>query len=229
MHQFVKEGLFTIWSCTKSNKMSQKTNKPTLADLMKEIKLVREEMGELKKEIAGLNQNIEEIVEAKVEERLQAIQREITAEEFDKEGKKDELVVYKIPEPNNKTGRERQEADQKSAAAKLTQFCKGIDVKDIEFVRRMGKYNPQTSRDRPRPLLIGFYERECRNKALANARRAKDLTVKPSLTRAQRRYISDLHEEKESKNSNETDETFHWIVSGAPGKELLRRVKKRRE
>ena len=176
-------------------------------------------IGVVQEQLEDINQKIEASVATMVEEK-------VMEEVFDMERKRDELVIYDIQEPTNSTGPERQKADHRVAVTKLNKYCPGLKADDIEFVRRLGKFNGKENKDKPRPLLVGFFETERRNQAVGRARRSKDPTVKPSLTQSQKQYISGLYQQRDAKNKNEVDD-YKWIISGPPGKQILRRVRKK--
>ena len=224
---------------SKSKKQTQNLtpNDDLMRELMHHFKEMNLRFEVLSKQIGDQSKQIRELTEralaaeAKVEEMEQSLEKKFMAELSERERRRRELIIFDTPESNLQTGVERQKSDLQQAVKKLNKLSLGLADKDIEYTRRIGPFTQNADlrsgeKRKPRPLLVGFYDEINKKKTILSARNSTDKSIKPSLTKNQRNHIASLYEDRDMKNNEEQDSNFRWIVSGPPGEERLRRVRK---
>jgi len=127
-------------------------------------------------------------------------------------------------------GSERREWDRAECLAILQTLRMGMEDCDIKFTRRLG----EASGRGPRPMCVGFFSDNERDKALRRARelensKYKDVSICADLTWKQREEEADLTKEAERKNERDlTDEdkakNLKWAVVGAKGQKRLAKI-----
>ena len=221
------------------SKTKKTQNDDLIRELVEQLKDMNLKFEELSKQIGNQSKQIRElteralVAEAKVEEMEQSLKKMLMGELSERERRKRELIIFDTLESTLQTGEERRNSDLQQAVNKVNKvnkLCK-IDSNDIEFIRRIGPFKRDADlrpgeKRKPRPLLVGFYDETVAKKVALSARKSSDKSIKPSLTQNQRNHIASLYEERDTKNEEGQDNNFKWIVSGPPGEERLRRVRK---
>ena len=202
-----------------------------VSKVKEDLTKIQGDVGKINEALKAQEQKMEEALEAqeqKVEEAVRGsadLELRVQNELFDRERKRKEIVLLKVPEPRANTGLARQNLDKETAFEILKKFNQNLKEDDIKFAKRLGRVNP-AARD-PRRLLIGMHGTHHRDEIISQADKKRNPFVKPSLTQQQRDHVQNLYQQRDQKNNEEKNEEFRWVVRGAPGEELLVRMKKR--
>ena len=166
----------------------QKANK---AIDFKEI--VKEQMEEEMKKSAHLT---EKLVENKLvcsQTQIQEMNRKLEEtksnlhEEVDKEARRDNIIIYRMPESVSDSSEERKVMDKRFVLKLLTKMESGVEEGDIKGAFRLGKWIPEenTQSDSstqtpssPRPMLVQLNSRTAKNLIMNNLFKLKHLESK---------------------------------------------------
>ena len=159
---------------------------------------------------------------------LKLVQAALASQKDDEERQRN-LIIYRIPESLASVTEAR--TKDREAIQRLLETL-DVDSSPVE-IRRLGRFDKDIVKDRPRPVKVMLTDRSTRDLAMANVAklaRATDPTIKSlqvcyDLNKDQRvRQKSLVAEGKElSKNS----QTHIWKVRGPPENMLLRKFIKR--
>ena len=162
------------------------------------------------------------------------LRKEWNDEAREREIRKKNIVVHRLPESEDTEAANRRIWDMDSLHNILTAINITFKSSDtVKFCRRVG----ESSENGPRPLVIGFRREVYREEILENARRLKDTNFKdigitPDLTREQRLEEDELLKEAERRNMERTAEdrskNVEWILVGQRGEKRLIRMVNRR-
>ena len=154
----------------------------------------------------------------------------------DRDSKKDNIVIYGLPEPplSLKSGIERKNSDATALTTLLTEIKVAFNSDaDTRFMVRTGELNERVTA-KPRPLLVGLRTSELREQVFAGARNLKEsrifskISIAPDLTKQQRNEDKELMDEADRKNSEMTEEeALNWEFRciGRRGQRTLSRFK----
>ena len=173
------------------------------------------------------NQGNVTVVEQAVKEKLD--------EDKDIESRRNNIIIYKIPEKLTETLEVRKESDGKFVDDLLESvFHIQATDGDIRKMFRLGR--PVEGSDTPRPLLVGFSKFEDKDQVMSNLRnlkqadpRFKGISMSHDLTPRQRSEVKTLlaaakklHEETNS----ESAENFRFLVVGQGTKPRVIKIRK---
>ena len=161
---------------------------------------------------------------------------EVIFEELrERENRKDNLMIYDIPEPQANTGDQRAEIDRKRFTEVLDSLNIKISKEDIRFMTRLGRYD----NSRTRPALIGIQNPGLKEKILLKApllntmrepycrvKIVKDLTRKQ---REEEEKLKCIASDRNTAMSNDDKKNFQWMVVGRRGERRLQRMRRREE
>ena len=92
-------------------------------------------------------------------------------EEKDKEERRNNIIIYRVPENNGDGPGDRMRNDTRVCLRFFSQLQTGISDDDMIKVIRLGKYDPNASD--PRPLLVKFADRGSKNMIMENLYKIK--------------------------------------------------------
>lgn len=234
----VKEGLGMYWACTACTSYSAKFNK-SIQELGRRVTKVEEQMKERVIEIDNVKKEIDVVktqvdsMNRRVDEGRENQNSSVFREIRERENRKTNIVFHNIPEPKGKSKEDRIKEDD----TQVEELCKVIGAPIImkgtaKFTARLGKF----SKDGCRPLLVGYKDKETKEKILDNARNLskqeegsqwKSVSIVPDLTQIQRKEEDDLRKEANEKNAKMSDEekkNFLWKVVGRRGERRIVRT-----
>lgn len=166
----------------------------------------------------------------KMQEALTQV-KEMALEEQDKENRRNNIILHRVPESQGQTSEERIKLDTQFSLQLFTAIKSGIAEEDIIRVTRLGK-NPDDS-ERPRPLLVQLGGRLAKNLIMENVSKLqhadakfKKVIVNHDMTKKEREECRVLSEEAKQKTANETSGEWIYVVRGSPTQ--MRILKKRR-
>ena len=185
------------------------------------------EMSNMGKEVKKIGESLKER-DDKIDQKLQKSEKGIYEELKQRDMRRANVIMHGVRETDkeNATGGERRDWDRTECLAILEVLRMGLDDRDIKFTRRLGD-----KPNGPRPLCIGFYSDNDRDRLLRRARdlektKFKDVSICADLTWKQRAEESDMVKEAERRNEKElTDEdrskNLQWAAVGAKGQKRL--------
>lgn len=163
----------------------------------------------------------------------EATKDDIFRELNERENRKVNILIHKLPEPSSGGPADKKKEDQLSLNNIFRAMNCSVDLeKDIKFYYRAGEKQEE---DRARPLVVGFREPELRDRVLNNSRSLsshptyKDLNMVADLTARQRKEEEDMRKEADKRNQEMTAEesgNFQWKVVGPRGKRKLVKLRK---
>jgi len=168
----------------------------------------------------------------KIEQKLDRRDKAIFDEFRQRESRKKNVIMHGVKEieKEDAAGSGRREWDRAECLAILETLRMGMEDCDIKFTRRLG----EASGRGPRPMCVGFFSDNERDKVLRRAReleksKYKDVSICADLTWKQREEEADLTKEAERKNERDlTDEdkakNLKWAVVGAKGQKRLVKI-----
>jgi len=151
-------------------------------------------------------------------------------EEKDREGRCNNIIIYRIPESSTAEGRVKHD---KSFSIELFNEVMELDIKEEELksVFRLGKWD--ASNPTNRPLLIQFREKSIKNRVMESLSKLKsasdkfkNLSITHDMTKNERSECKRLVEEAKKKESDDHQGEFIWRVRGLPGQLKLIRFRK---
>lgn len=149
----------------------------------------------------------------------------------DEEGRKNNIIIYGVPESTAEDGLERKTDDTKFLC-KLFEEAMELEgsSEGIGKVIRLGRKSED--KDRPRPLLVGFDTAWNKNQVLRETRKLKGkeeyaaVTLKHDMTKAQRDKQRKLTQEARRLEDEDTSGEFIYRVRGPLGKRTIMKIKK---
>jgi len=192
-----------------------------------------------------MTQQLQEAVDDRIgvsSDELQEIKRKINdakmsaIEEQDKEARRNNIVVYHVPESDGGSFEERKIDDKRFVAQLFTKMEVGVMNEDIRDVIRLGKWalsgNARPAA-KPRPLLVLLTNRTAKNLIMDNLyklkhleSRYKSVIIGHDLSKKERQECKALVEEAKQKTQLDTSGEFIYRVRGSPG--MMRIVQIRR-
>ena len=166
--------------------------------------------------------NINEVQKV-VEETRQKAQ-----EEREKENRANNIIIFRVPELENKDNRIKE--DKEFCQALISDVLQ-IDLGEDDFKRlfRVGKKEEGKSR----PILLQFRDRIVKNRVMESLYKLKDaenkfknISVVHDMTKQERGECKKMVGEAKKKQEEEKGE-FLWRVRGPPGQMKLLRIQKR--
>ena len=176
----------------------------------------------------------EKVVETKIgvtSEKIQEMQekvtetRELLKEEQDKETRRNNIIIYRVPESDSADQEERKHDDKRFVLQLFSKMQVGVDEEDLKGVLRLGRWavsgNARPAAE-PRPLLVQFGSRIAKNLVMENLFKLKHLEMKfknviigHDMTQKERQECKKLVAEAKSKTDASGD--FIYRVRGYPG------------
>lgn len=149
----------------------------------------------------------------------------------DAENRKNNIIIYGVPESTAEDGLERKIDDTKFLC-KLFEEAMELDGSSdsIGKVIRLGRKSEDN--DRPRPLLVGFDTVWNKSQVLRETRKLKgkeeyaSVTLKHDMTKAQRERQKRLTAEAKRMEDEDTSGDFIYRVRGPLGRRGIMKIKK---
>ena len=163
-------------------------------------------------------------------ESLKIMQAALASQKEDEERVKN-ILVYRLPETltSAEEARKQEKADIETLLEALDVSASPVEIK------RLGKFDKDKVKDKPRPVKVTFSNKISRDEAITNARnlgkvtdeKIKNLQICYDLNKDQReQQKAKLDEAKElTKNSA----THVWRVRGTPGNMFLKQYERRQQ
>lgn len=186
-----------------------------------------------------------EVVNRQVDSRLSTVTQDLTrvqqsvdetkkqAEEVkDKESRRNNIILYRVPEPQFDTREVRNTQDRQFCVSLFKEGLQtDINENDIKSMFRIGKYDKDANK--PRPILVELKERSLKNcimESLPKLRDAevkfKNLSITHDLTKTERLECKTLIDDAKTKQNNESGD-YIWRVRGLPGQMKVIKIKRK--
>lgn len=206
----------------------------------KEIETVKGSVSENKKGVESNTRTIEELRrqmerdKKEMEERLETTKRVMREEWKEREVRRKNLVLHRVPEAPEtiSVGEERKKHDLEECLRIIRAAGMAGAESDIKACRRLGDKG-----DNPRPIILVLRTEEAKRQLLELARNLKgtdyqEISIVPDLTPEQRKEEAEMQEEAERRNAEElTDDdvskNLKWSVVGQRGEKRLLKGRER--
>jgi hypothetical protein len=220
------------WACRSCLAYSQGITQ-RVRDMEKKLEGVQKELSDNTRVIERVDKSVDDLKKEldKVKEtRKDELSQFITAEEYrEREARRYNVILHRVPEPAGGSGEERKMAD----LATCSKIFAAIGLKDwtcdIKLCRRLGERG-----DNPRPLIIYLKNETTRTALLESAKHLRDtdhyeVSIVPDLTPAQRQEEVALSMDMDRRNKEELTEddiqkNLIWKVVGPRGAKRLVKI-----
>ena len=196
---------------TVEQKIEEKVDDTAWANVA--AKHVNESLGVVAEEVRDIGKRIEETKKARIEEE-------------DKEARRNNIILYRVPESEAETAAERSEEDKKFCEKLMTGLEIGAVPEDIKKVIRLGRRD----QDRPRPILVELTNRHIKNLVMESLFKLRSMQAKfqgigvaHDMTKKEREECKELVLEAKAKSTGE----WIYLVRGAPGQMKIIQVRRR--
>jgi len=153
------------------------------------------------------------------------------AEEKEKDDKKNNIIIYNIPEQVTGTVDDKLKQDKLFILELMNALQTGVDEEDIKKLIRLGK-KPEDGK--PRPLLLQFGSRLAKSLVMDSLFRLKNIAVKfngitisHDMTKKEREACKALVDEAKEKERLDTSGEWMYRVRGPPGQMRIVSIKKK--
>ena len=216
------------WTCRPCSTFAQKYNKTTLKinERLNALEKKIDKVDKVQEKLASIDKEVEELKE-KQSSTTNSSSDSVYAELRERDSRRENLVVYELPEPVGDDGRERAQEDKEQFADLCQRIGVEMNTKDLKFSLRLGRYEDRKSR----PLLVGIPNLLLRDTILNCAYRLNQLRdpfcyigISRDLTKIQRDEDQKLRDQMDKLNSELSDEdkkNFQWRVIGKKGERKL--------
>jgi len=162
--------------------------------------------------------------------------KELLKEEQDKEVRRNNIIIYRVPESDGANQDDRKHDDRRFVLQLLSKMQVGVDEEDAKGVLRLGRWavsgNARPVAD-PRPLLIQFGSRIAKNFVMENLFKLKHLESKfknviigHDMTQKERQECKSMVQEAKCKTDNDASGDFVYRVRGYPGSMKIVQLRK---
>jgi outer membrane murein-binding lipoprotein Lpp len=158
--------------------------------------------------------------------------REKVVEESDKENRRANIILYRVPESSEGTNTERSKEDSRFCFQLLNKLNIGIMEEDIRKVFRLGRMSEDEVTSRP--ILIQFGSRMTKNLVMESLYKLKHADTKfrsvvigHDMTKKEREECKALAITAKQRSEQETAGDWAYVVRGAPGQMKIVRVHRR--
>lgn len=232
-----------FWSCegcsTGLNKLQKMVNinREQIATLKEDVSVLKTDQESQsadieanKSDIVTLKQDLKEIQKKSTDNSCETL-----IEEFEqRDAKKSNIIIFALDEQDQSLDSvEKKKLDTNKVADIFSVMKCSIDIKkDVKFVSRIGVYDDE----KVRPLTIGFYNEEKKDKVLSctwNLAKSTyvHLSISPDLTKVQIAKEKELIAEAKTLNENLSSEeakNYLWKLVGKKGQRKLRKTEKKK-
>ena len=147
--------------------------------------------------------------------------KDLYKEELDKEARRNNLVIYKIPESSGISFDERKVDDKRFVLQLFGKMQAGVDEDDVKGVVRLGKWavsGDARPASEPRPLLVQMNCRTAKNLVMENLYKLKHLEAKfknvivsHDMTKRERDEYKELVEEAKRKSEESSGDYIYRV------------------
>jgi len=181
-----------IWSLREDLIKSTDTQSPDNSWVQIVNQKVEDKFGSLTGKVECINKSITEVKAA-------------MAEEVDKENRRNNIVLYRVPESSETSATERANSDARFCLMLFTKMNAGVAEEDVKKIFRLGKLG---DRPEPRPILVQLNNRVAKNLIMESAyklgsmeHKFKSVITAHDMTKLERHQCKELAQEaKERKN-----------------------------
>jgi len=186
-------------------------------------KVVKREVDRSLEEVAD---NITEVQKTLTETRTQA------AEQRDKENRRNNIILYKVPE-STQTSTETRNDEDLSFCLNLFNNCMNVGMAEEDFTKvfRLGRREEGRA---ARPLMVQLSSYSIKNHIMESVFRLKqaeqkykNIVIAHDMTIAEREECKKLVEEAKSSQVQDTSGEFIYRVRGNPGQMRVVKIRKR--
>ena len=157
--------------------------------------------------------------------------RDQIAEEADKLNRRNNIIVYNVPESNATTINDRIKEDKEFCKALMIEVLRvGCEEGEIKKVHRLGK---RLDASKVRPLLVEFSDGHVKNIVMENASRLghakgkfEGITISHDMTVKEREQCRKLVAEAKEKQQADESGEYIYKVRGLPGQMKIVKYKK---
>lgn len=176
--------------------------------------------------LQNMTKNIKEVESSLQQSRAEA------AEQRDKEGRKNNIILYKVPETAAPRADERNKADISFCLQLFNNVLNvGIGEEDLIHVFRLGRMGEN---DTPRPLMVQFADYKYKNLVMENLFKLKHseqkfnrVVIAHDMTAKEREECKKLVAEAKQRASEDTSGEYIYRVRGPPGQMKITRIRLR--
>ena len=145
---------------------------------------------------------------------------EQTEEDWRRQSRLTNVIIYRVPERDEPTGEERKRRDRDTIKEILENI--GVDTEPV-LVTRLGRYQKQadSSKNSSRPLKVQFENQEAQQKVMSNARNLRNapdhlrkISICYDMTEDERQKTRDML--TEAKEKTESSSKYFFKVQGPP-------------
>ena len=193
--------------------------KKTVGQNSAEIKKVEEQVNQLRGEIKKHDNVV-------TREEFEAYKKELSCESKERKAREMNLILHGVKENNQEgaSGRDRWDWDVHTCQNIFQALKLKLTADDIKFCRRVGEKGTN-----PRPLVMGMFNMRSRSQLLSQDLRDteffSDVTIRPDLTKLQRKEEADIKREMDTLNGQLSEEdvskNLSWRMVGQRGERRL--------
>jgi len=180
----------------------------------------------VKKELDDVTDEIED-----VQRSLQET-RNFAAEEKDKENRRNNIILYRVPESESAEASDRAKDDSRFCFQLLNSLNVGAVEEDVIKVIRLGRRSSDS--DNNRPVLVQLASRGTKNLVMESLYKLKQgdakfrtIIVSHDMTVKEREDCRRLVNEAKHRNSQESSGEWIHLVRGLPGQMKILKMRKR--
>ena len=194
--------------------------------LTAKVERIEGKADQVKEKVVGMEREIESGMEKAIIDAKEGM----TAEMKEREERKENLVVYGMPESEREGAEERKEEDEEG----VRRMARVVGVEEDDVVEVKFRAGRKVESGKPRPIIVKVRDGETREKMLRNARELgrkeewKKVFIGPDLTFKQREEAREedkkLREEAERKSDeakNEGRTGGRYVVVGQRGRRRI--------
>ena len=215
------------WTCRACKSFAVKYSKANLQieTRLKNLEERLDSVEKLKENMEELDRKFENLKAAPPTDDANTVFEELR----ERDSRKENLLIYDLPEPQANSGDQRKEMDRNRAKDVLGKLNVRVQDEDLKFMTRLGRYDE----NKTRPALIGIPNSNLRERILSKAYQLNSmnepynsLRITRDLTKKQREEENNLKTEAEKRNEEMPEEekkNFQWKVVGKRGERRLLR------
>ena len=201
---------------------------------------------ELASDLSSDDNNLTVAVDKRIENKMNTMSKELNTtqdlihttrmeanEEREKDRRKNNIVIYRVPESSANLLKDRSAEDTKTIMKFFNEgLTAGVDEQDILKVMRLGRFSDINQSDSAdgstphvRPLLVSFTNYSIKNlimnslyKLKSAGRLFKSFIVTHDMTDLERSQCKEKVEEAKQRTASDGSGEFRYVVRGQPGK-----------
>ena len=167
-----------------------------------------------------------------MEEAIEKQLRERENEEKDRQNRKNNIIVFGLPESKATENEQRKDEDIKRIVGLSKTICQvNITEETISRTIRLGKLNEE----KDRPLLITLKEEEKKRQLFQNLNKIRDagepfnkVIITHDLTKKQKDELKQLIEQEKEKEKEDQSGEYMYHVRGPPWRWFIKKIPKKK-